>query len=389
MSEADRLEIDDWVLDFESLLAPVSEEHPCGTDQYVGLVEAQRGLFDMLGPAWCQEGFGETRGETEKKVLDFLRDSQELFTSKCKSLELPVVCTALMVQTYGLRGLRDALEWINRSLVKFGSQLYPKHPDGIADTANRLGRVFRSQFFAKSGVGSWSSLAIQLRLLPITADRDSKKVYADLMTVWSMAAEGEPEYPDDLRQVAASASPEYYKELLAAAAHSIRLCQEINTQFRAAYEFEGVGVLRLISHEVLSFLEDFQRHILDFAEKFCPGFEVGTAGDDRQEQHDGAFFVEPAGVASSITTAAGRAAGHPAGFDGEIRNRADAVRMLKQVAEYFLENELHSPVGYRLHEALEWTKLSLPELLVKLLGSDQEHYRRVASRIGFDADFEE
>lgn len=374
----------DWILDFDSLMQPVAEEHPCGAEQDLGLAENQRGMFDMLGSNWCQPGYGTATGEIEKNVQNFLRESQEIFATKCKSLELPVVCTPLMVQTYGLPGLRDTLEWINRSLLQHGTQLYPKHPNGVADTANRLARVFRSQYFARSGMGSWSNLAHQLRMLPINSRQDDAKVYADLMAVFATAGESKPSFPEDLSKRAINETAGFYQEILDAADYCLKACGEINKNFRTVYNFDGVGSLRLIPHELVTFLEDFRRHIHDFADEFCADFrraKIARAAAQRGSQSGAETGGHPGAATGGVA--------RMANFDGEVHSRDDAVRLLKKVADYFLKTELHSPVGYRLQEALEWTKLSLPELLVKLMGSDTENYRRVAARIGFESQVEE
>ena len=50
-------------------------------------------------------------------------------------------------------------------------------------------------------------------------------------------------------------------------------------------------------------------------------------------------------------------------FDGQIRSRDEAVRMLGEVARYFRHNEPHSPVSLLAERAARWAEMSLEEWL--------------------------
>ena len=50
--------------------------------------------------------------------------------------------------------------------------------------------------------------------------------------------------------------------------------------------------------------------------------------------------------------------------------RDDAIRTLKQVADFFRRTEPHSPISYSLDQAVRWGRMSLPDLLGELIDDD-------------------
>jgi type VI secretion system protein ImpA len=54
-----------------------------------------------------------------------------------------------------------------------------------------------------------------------------------------------------------------------------------------------------------------------------------------------------------------------------ISEREDAFQQLQQIAEYFKRVEPHSPVSYLIERAVEWGRLSLPELLSLIIQDGQ------------------
>ncbi|MCW3479778.1 hypothetical protein OL229_09405 [Neisseriaceae bacterium JH1-16] len=55
---------------------------------------------------------------------------------------------------------------------------------------------------------------------------------------------------------------------------------------------------------------------------------------------------------------------------GPIANRADAVRMLGEVARYFRANGPHSPVALLAERAARWAQMSLEEWLQHVIKDD-------------------
>lgn len=55
---------------------------------------------------------------------------------------------------------------------------------------------------------------------------------------------------------------------------------------------------------------------------------------------------------------------------GAIRNRADAVRALRDVAKYFRHNEPHSPVSLLAERAAKWAEMPLEHWLATVIKDD-------------------
>lgn len=54
-----------------------------------------------------------------------------------------------------------------------------------------------------------------------------------------------------------------------------------------------------------------------------------------------------------------------------IHNREQAIAVLKQISEYFQQNEPHSPVSYLLQKSIHWSQLSLHEWLAQVIKGEQ------------------
>jgi type VI secretion system protein ImpA len=53
--------------------------------------------------------------------------------------------------------------------------------------------------------------------------------------------------------------------------------------------------------------------------------------------------------------------------EAAVQNREDAFRALVKVADFFKRTEPHSPLAYKLEEAVRWGRLTLPELMDELM----------------------
>ena len=51
----------------------------------------------------------------------------------------------------------------------------------------------------------------------------------------------------------------------------------------------------------------------------------------------------------------------------QMHSRAEAIKQLDLVAEFFRKTEPHSPMSYAIEQVVRWSGLSLPELLQELI----------------------
>ena len=54
-------------------------------------------------------------------------------------------------------------------------------------------------------------------------------------------------------------------------------------------------------------------------------------------------------------------------MSGDLKTRADAIKQLQRVAEFFRRTEPHSPVPYLVQRAVRWQEMPLEEWLQELI----------------------
>jgi len=112
----------------------------------------------------------------------------------------------------------------------------------------------------------------------------------------------------------------------------------------------------------LSVLEDFQADLLgSYGDKSIPHFlyylkKALRPPNAEQElepsTEPGAAQVPEPGVGKALK---------------RLRNREEALAMLTKVADFFFEQEPHSPLPYVLQRSVEWGRMKFPDIMVELL----------------------
>jgi len=67
-------------------------------------------------------------------------------------------------------------------------------------------------------------------------------------------------------------------------------------------------------------------------------------------------------------------------------NRDSAFHQLRNIADYFVENEPHSPVSYLLEKAIRWGYMSLPELMEELVSGNDKVLGQINLVTGISGD---
>lgn len=90
------------------------------------------------------------------------------------------------------------------------------------------------------------------------------------------------------------------------------------------------------------------------------------------------------GEAVAATTEAGAppAAAPVAGATGPIANRADALKRLRQLIDYFKQTEPHSPMASLLERALRWGDMDFQDVFSELLANNRDVKRQVFEVLG-------
>lgn len=72
-------------------------------------------------------------------------------------------------------------------------------------------------------------------------------------------------------------------------------------------------------------------------------------------------------------------------YTSGVATREQALANLQSIADYFLENEPHSPIYLLLKRAIRWGGMSLPELLEELVGDNSAVQQRIEHLAGLES----
>ena len=122
------------------------------------------------------------------------------------------------------------------------------------------------------------------------------------------------------------------------------------------------------------------------ADKFEPGHGPGLRNLKgqleilRTHAAGGASSGDEAGSSGgeSMTSSTGAS---PAGVAGPIASRDDAMKRLKDIADFLRRTEPHSPIPYLLDRAVNWSRMSLVDVLGELI-KHQDAERAVRETLG-------
>ena len=302
------------MLDIDQLLAPVSEQDPCGEDiGFSGEVDAISKARQADDPTLEQGAWVTSLKEADWKFV--AARCAQLIEKRSKDLRLAVWLAEAAALTASFRGLGDGLRLVAAMCDRYWDKLHPL-PDG-GDQEQRIGnlcwiaarvpRLVQELPVAMQGATPWSMVAFE-----------------------AARARGGAEAGPDPDAVRRQTPRSFYESLLA----------------DIAYCTDAVAGLERVVDDKLG---------VD-----GPGFSAAKAALEGVAHvvapwaREAGALTEGAGAAVALTP---ELVAHPANMQigqGPIQTRAHAIAQLRQVAEYFREAEPHSPVAYLADKAAAW-----------------------------------
>lgn len=344
------------ILDCEQLLAAIPGENPSGVNlMYAGLhdqIREARRADDVLAQ-------GEWKRDT--KTADWplvIRLCTEALSEKTKDLQVAAWLAEALLNRHGYAGLRDGLRLLRGLIDRYWDTLFPQIDDGDLEArANAVDLLNRPFFLAA------------LQAAPITGNPIGAN-YSYLQFQDSTRFD----IPDNIESL-----PYEEKERLAALkATATAEAKTTGDQWRTAKSasnrafYEGLNSLLELCWQEGKSLDDlmdekFQRQtagLTDF-KKALDAVRTAVASILKEKR-----ILEPDPVdAGEEAEAAGAVAGAPrAGrASGPLGSRAEALRRLGEVAEFFRATEPHSPVSYLLQRTIHWGQISLESWLEEVV----------------------
>jgi type VI secretion system protein ImpA len=361
-------------VDFDALLAPISDDQPAGAalrgdegtaKEYLAVYDARKNAR----AAERQNADAELAGEDDgirgaANSPDWrlvVRLASEVLTKQSKDLWVAAWLVEGLTRVHGFPGVRDGFRVVRELCERYFDGIHPR-PDeeGVITTVAQLAGL--------NGEGADGALVGPIAAILITqgnaAGPFSGRDYADAE---SLAKTSDP----DLRaQRMARGMPTL--EMIEAAA------RETTPEFFAE-----------LREDLTATIVEFDRMNAVLKEK-CgndergfslapPSSQISTVlAESLNRVRILAGETEPDPVAEAEQTDAG---GKTAGgsTSGNITGREDAFKTLMKVAEFFRRTEPHSPVSYALEQAVRWGRMPLPDLIKDLVSDDtvrREFFRR-------------
>ena len=319
------------MINVDDLLKPIADDKPCGEDftyhpSFQNLETISRGKPET------QFGPGE---EPDWKEV---RDAATEVLGQSKHLTAGIILTVALLKTGGLEGFRDGLAVMRGLTERFWADAYPKlDPEDNNDPTERLnilnnlssgGEPFKVTTHLKQAVLCESPGMGRITLQQIiTAKEKSGKAEAG---GGGGGAKAEPDQ-NQIQAAFQDAGPEAAGAMLALVEESIGHAQAIESFLETT-----LGSGRGVNFESLDKLLADMKHAV---EPYAGGGAVAAGAAE-------------GGAGAGRAAAGGRAVatGGP-GVSGTIQTRADVIKALGLICDYYTHNEPSSPVPLILQRA--------------------------------------
>jgi type VI secretion system protein ImpA len=302
---------------------------------------------------------GEVRVADPKAILTL---ASQTLSVRSKDLPIAIYCAEAMANLYGMPGAYAGLCLIKGLVDNFWSGLYPHiEDDDPGDRAvwfERLDTYLAQRLvdvpIAKEFEGKrytiveWDHCQIQMseaNRMPQETPRQDKEKKAAITTVRARQ--------EHLEKAVAKTPVEFYHELSHVVTQCAAVCEQLRDAVDRRFRDEpGVGNLENPIpnfDRIRTTLRKFAGRIANILQTRPAPPSDGNVPNPQQPSDVNSPNVNSPNV--------------PDGPPGQLRNRADAIRMLQTVRDYFKSTEPSSPVSYGIDRALAWSGMSLEEWL--------------------------
>lgn len=368
-------------LDFDRLLAPISEELPCGesreNSQNVDLSRAFSILFaessaaKKLELAWADNQLIGNQDVVEKpKWMPIAEKSIEYLGQYSKDARVLSCLVEAATRVAGFVGLRDSLRLTRQMLEMYHDRLNPR-PESSEDYAplDSISSLDKSKTFAAalkqctlSSLNEYSQISyFQYELARFFDEATMDEAAREIAINQGRLTQAR------FRQIVSKMPGDEVREKSGFLNEALIEARGVNAALQSYCSSSEVSISKSIQ-----LLETIRSWFDDVAKSFfateSSSAETGSSGES------------VSGVASAMPTTAVAGSGT---VIGAIASRDQALNQLGIVAEFFRKTEPHSPISYALEQAIRWGNMPLPKLLQDVLRNEEvlaEVFRRIGYR---------
>ncbi|MEZ4217964.1 MAG: type VI secretion system protein TssA [Myxococcota bacterium] len=353
--------------DLDELLKPVSDADPTGADVRYDAADLALDRIKQLRTAVSPDLDPDGRGR-DADWRGVARECETLLRTRTKDLEVAGWLAEAWARLEGPAGLERGLALVAELVDRYWERLHPgwDADDGVTlpVRARPLAWLGGSQSFLQSlkeaplvqasggRVLTWALYEGAQRLDEPTVgdDRRAELVEAGAITSDAWAAALDSVSPAELDDARASLA-------------------------RASGHVDALGdrVASLFEDDEAPELHRLARLLRDIDETLGGGGAHGGA-------HDDASAGETSSAPEGARAPAARASGAPS---GPIASREDALRRLREVADYFRRTEPHSPLASLIARGVRWGSMSFEEVL-RDLARDDDFLGKIWETLGIE-----
>lgn len=349
---------DPLLADLDRLTAPISAENPCGGWLRYDVT------YDQVREARREDDAGLPQGvwTSELKRADWATVEKlcaEALAERSKDLQLASWLMEAWIQLDGFSGAARGFELMRRLCAIFWDGMYPALDSDLAarlapiqwvnEKLSRRIRLVRLTQPAMEGIPAYS-----LADWDVAMQHPGGKAGTDAMSVGkfeqSVKLTGYPWFfalQQDVSETAAKLTA--LDNLIDEKAE--KLSPGLN-KFR-----EELGsVARLVEAIVANAPKQPVDHALEAS---------GPMQNADAEEGQSMLVFSPSGFAPDLALDASSTASEPG---MRIHTRAEAYRLLEEIAQFLHENDPHSPTPYLISRAVAWGNMHFDELLPELVG---------------------
>ena len=336
------------LLNIEALLAPISDDNPCGEDLTF------QPLFDDIKEARRQDDPSLDQGEwkTEIKAADWnkVKDlATDAFQNKTKDLQIGAWLTESVLQLQGFSGLSEGINLITELLENQWDNLYPLVEDGDLDLrASRL---------------NWmeTNLPIQIREIPLTTSgaygwlkwqesKDVDNLSRKNEEAASAALSDGKINGEKWNNAVLATDADFYHTLMQDISTSVLAIDSLTSMVDDKFGANSPSLM-----ELKGAIVDCQKLVISCAaQKGLISDDGGDNGAPNEAQQ------------SSDNSLSSAATINKSAIVG-VSTKAEALNALALVAEFFRKSEPHSPVSYIVQRAISWGGMDLNDWLNEMI----------------------
>ena len=342
------------IIDISSLLEPISEDNPVGTDiredaspssAYFTIKDARNSARTAERNSMFDGGSSEA-DENWHKILELAPD---ILKHDAKDLEIASWYTEALIRRYGFPGLKAGFSIIKQMIEMYWDNLYPMPDEDGVET-----RV--SSLTGLNGEGAEGVLIAPIRNANITEDVQPGPFnywqYTQALDIQKITDESSRSEKsnkigfniEDIENVVAGSSEEFYLNLR----NDVVACLADYRSISRMLDEHCGNMDAPPTSNIINALESTLGVINHVAK-----YKLPDESSNEEVFNDDGSPADPSSQG--------------AGISGPIKNRTDAFRHLKEISEFFRRTEPHSPISYALEKSVKWGDMSLSELMRELI----------------------